>query len=80
MSNQVDTITEEDKTINRRRKAYAMAKTDLGLTDEERHALASYMLRRDITSWKQLSDSQMTRLLDAMEGAILILSLYQQRP
>lgn len=71
-------ITEPDKSRDRRKKAYLMAK-EIGLTDDERHALAGYVLRRDATSWKGLSDNQMTRLLDAMEGFVLIHSLFLQR-
>lgn len=69
---------DDDKSRDRRKKAYAVAR-EIGLTDEERHALAGYVLRRDATSWKSLSDSQMTRLLDAMEGFVLIHSLFLQR-
>ena len=65
--------------LSRRRKAYMIAK-EIGLTDEERHELATIILRRDITSWKQLSDAQMTRLLDAMEGYEKINHLKEMRP
>lgn len=63
---------------DRRRKAYALAK-ELDLTREERMTLAEYVLRCDITSWGQLSDSQMCRLLDAMEGYAYVSSLLMQR-
>lgn len=39
-----------------------------GMTRDERLELASYILRRDITTWKTLSDEQVWRLLDALEG------------
>lgn len=63
---------------DRRRKAYTLAK-EIGLSRDERMALAEYVLRRDITSWKQLSDSQMSRLLDSMEGFTYVHSLILQR-
>jgi len=44
------------------------AKNELKLTDEERMELATYFLRRDITSWSHLDDAQVDRLLDALEG------------
>jgi hypothetical protein len=62
----------------RRRKAYMVAH-DLGLTRDERLELASYILRRDITTWKGLDDFQISRLLDAMEGAELIRHLIELR-
>lgn len=68
----------EAPSEDRRRRAYADANR-LTLTHDERCALAEYLLRRDITSWKQLSDSQMQRLLDAMEGYVLIHSIMLQR-
>jgi hypothetical protein len=40
----------------------------IGLTDSERIELAQVMLRRDITSWKQLDDVQVLRMLDVLEG------------
>ena len=61
----------------RRRKAYMVAK-QIGLTDEQRMALAETILRRDITSWKQLDDDQIVRMLDALEGYELIVELRRQ--
>ena len=49
------------------------------LTREERMELASYILRRDITTWKSLTDEQRWRLLDAIEGYHLITTLLEQR-
>lgn len=63
----------------KRRKAYASAK-ELTMTREERHAFATYLLRRDITSWRQLSETQIERILDALEGIELFLELMRQRP
>ena len=56
-----------------------MRAKEIGLTDDERHALAEYLLRRDITSWTQLDEAQVSRLLDAFEGFELIVELLSQR-
>lgn len=64
----------------RRRKLYMVCKNELGLTDAERLELACYLLRRDISSFKDLDDAQVLRLLDAAEGYQLIDQLYAQRP
>lgn len=74
----MDTLNADPQT-SRRRKAYKVAK-ELTLTDEERQAFATYILRRDITSWNQLSESQLERILDALEGIELFLELMRQRP
>jgi len=63
----------------RRRKLMATA-SEIGLTRDERIDLASYLLRRDITSWKQLDEDQVCRLLDALEGFELVVELLAQRP
>lgn len=68
-----------DAVTLRRRKAFKIAK-DIGLTDDERHELAQYILRRDITTWAGLEAAQLDRLLDAMEGYELITTLMQLRP
>ena len=52
---------------------------DLEMTREERMDFAQFFLRRDITSWKQLNDAQVTRLLDAFEGHHLLNELLSQR-
>ena len=62
----------------RRRKLFLVAK-EIGLTRDERIELAQYLLRRDITSWKQLDEEQVLRLLDAIEGYSLIRQLEQLR-
>lgn len=60
-----------DSVIVKRRKAMAYAKT-YGLSRQDRLDLAEILLRRDVTSWKQLDDDQLTRLLDCLEGYALI--------
>jgi hypothetical protein len=66
-----------DKREARRRKLYAIAR-EHQLTRTDRIDLAEFMLRRDIESWKDLSDGEITRLLDAFEGYELI--TYQLYP
>jgi hypothetical protein len=58
----------------RRIKMMAVAR-EIGLTRDERIELAQYLLRRDITSWKQLTDEQVNRMLDCLEGFELITHL-----
>lgn len=61
-----------------RRKLFQRAK-ELGFTPVERIDLAQYLLRRDITSWKQLDEEQVRRLLDAFEGFELIVHILRDR-
>jgi hypothetical protein len=58
----------------KRRKAWVLAH-EIELDRDQRLELASYMLRRDITSWKHLEAAQVERMLDAMEGYQLICQL-----
>lgn len=67
-----------DKREAQRRKLYCVARENR-LTRDERIDLAQYMLRRDIESWKDLSEGEILRLLDAFEGFELILQLLTQR-
>ena len=60
-----------DSVIVKRRKAMAYAKT-YGLSRQDRLDLAEMILRRDVTSWKDLDEDQLTRMLDALEGFSLI--------
>lgn len=62
----------------RRRKLFMLA-NNAGMSREERIDLAEYLLRRDIDSWKDLTDMQVGRLLDAFEGHALINYLLSQR-
>jgi hypothetical protein len=67
-----------DGPEDRRRKLMKVVR-ELGLTREERMEFASYFLRRDITTWKTLTDQQRWRLLDAIEGYDLLLQMQQDR-
>ena len=52
---------------------------EIGLNDDQRLELASYLLRRDILTWTHLDEAQIGRMLDALEGAILVAELLRQR-
>ena len=62
-----------------RRKLHLLAR-EIGLTRTERIELSCYLLRRDITTWKQLDDEQVLRMLDALNGYQMIRVLEMQRP
>lgn len=65
-----------------RRKAYQRAKDPegAGLSRPERLEFASFLLRRDVTSWDSLDEEQILRVLDAIEGWELIQALHAMRP
>ena len=63
--------TDPEALVARRRKLFVVA-DQLHLSREERIDLASMILRRHVSTWKELSDGQVVRLLDAMEGYALI--------
>ena len=73
------TVTEPDTVEARRRKLHMVAK-EIGLSRDDRIELSQYILRRDITSWTELDEAQMTRMLDALEGYGLICHLKDQAP
>jgi hypothetical protein len=62
----------------RRRKLFQLA-DELSLTRDERIELSRAILWRDIMSWKDLTDEQMDRLLDALEGAEKVIWLLTNR-
>lgn len=49
------------------------------LTREDRISLAEMVLRRDVSSWKDLDGDQLLRMLDCLEGYGLIVALLAQR-
>lgn len=62
--------TKEPQTA-KRKQAFAMA-AQLNYTREERLELAEMLLKRDCVSWESLSEPEISRLVDAMEGFALI--------
>ncbi len=62
----------------RRRKLFAIA-DDIGLLRAERIELAQFLLRRDVHSWKDLTEEQVARMLDALEGYELVTALLGMR-
>lgn len=48
---------------------------EYGFTRQDRLDLAEYLLRRDVRSWKDLTEGQLSRILDAMDGYHLITEL-----
>lgn len=61
-----------------RRKLHVLA-DEIGLVRDERIEIAQYLLRRDITSWSQLDEAQVARMLDALEGFGLVVEQLAQR-
>lgn len=51
----------------------------LNLTREERLQLSEVLLWRDVSSWSELNDDEIGRLLDAFEGYALLTHLSAQR-
>lgn len=62
---------ESGNALARRRKLFSLA-DHLGFTRDERIELAKLILWRDITSYANLDDEQVSRLLDCFEGYIAI--------
>ena len=50
-----------------RQRLFASAR-NLGMTDAERVDFAEVILRRDVTTWKDLTFAEAGRLIDAFEG------------
>lgn len=74
-------VTQQDPRMERRKmlgKAMAWART-YDLDREDRLALAENLLWRDVNSWKDLTDEELVRLLDCLEGYHLIGTLRLQR-
>lgn len=61
----------DNADILRRRKAFQIAQR-LGLDRDDRLELARVLLWCDVESWKDLDDSQIRRILDALEGFALV--------
>lgn len=49
--------------------------SNYGLSREDRLSLSEMILRRDVESWKSLTEPELVRVLDALEGFGLITHL-----
>lgn len=67
-------MTTGDAVTTKRKKAMAYAST-YGLTRDERISLSEMILRRDVDSWKSLTEPELVRVLDSLEGYGLITHL-----
>lgn len=68
-----------DAVEARRRKMFALI-AEIGLTREERIELAEMLLHHDVASYKDLDDAQRCRILDALEGYVMVDVLLALRP
>lgn len=55
----------------RRRKLFVLA-NQIGLDRDERIEIAKVILWRDIVSWRTLTDEQVDRMLDVLEGFLVV--------
>jgi hypothetical protein len=67
-----DTHIEDTEGPEARRRKLYMTARDIGLSRDQRLELAEYVLRRDIATWKNLSDEQVTVLLNGLECYLLV--------
>lgn len=72
-------MSDVDGGLSAKRGKLFVYADQFGLTREERVELAETMLRRDVDSWKNLTARDIDRLLDAFEGAALIMFLLENR-
>lgn len=71
-------MTTTDGATTKRRKAMHYASV-YGLDRQDRLELAEMILRRDVTSWKDLTEPELIRILDALEGFGLVTHLRTSR-
>ena len=60
-------VAQREIPTAKRRKLFALA-DEIGLTRDERLEISKAILWRDITSWSNLTEEQVARMLDALEG------------
>jgi hypothetical protein len=63
----VDPAPVEPMSRAQQQRLFASAR-NLGMTDAERIDFAEVILRRDVTTWKDLTFVEAGRLIDAFEG------------
>jgi hypothetical protein len=68
-----------DMALRRRRKMFQL-RDELGLDNDDLTALAEVLLRRDVSSLRGLTDEQVGRMLDALEGAEKVIFLKASKP
>jgi hypothetical protein len=61
----------------RLRKAFALA-DEIGLSDDERYELSAFFLGEE-SSWKNLNSMQLDRILDMMDGYVIITHIVNNR-
>lgn len=61
-----------------KRRAFAGARR-AGLSRTERLEIAEMLLKRDVTSFDRLNETELRRLCDAFEGHWLVTVLHEQR-
>jgi hypothetical protein len=71
-------MTCQDVDQAKRRKMFVF-RDGFGLTNDDLRDLAEQILRRDITSLKDLSDADLGRMLDGFELATLLVHLLAER-
>ncbi len=62
------------------KKAMLLARNEVNLSDDERQEFASEIVLRDVSSWSDLSDEELGRVLDALRGFQLVVQLKYMRP
>lgn len=70
---------EEVEPAERKRRKCHLLANELGLTRDERHDFAEWILHRDVTSWQPLEEHDYERLLDALTGFEAIVHLLSSR-
>jgi hypothetical protein len=66
------------EVTDRRRYLFALAGR-YHLTREERLSLTEMVLRKDVRSWSELTETDMRRLVDTLEGHALVQHLLETR-
>lgn len=73
-----DILCHMQEQTPQRRKLYLLV-SELGLNRIERLEIAEYLLRRDVSSFDSLDEDEVLRMLDALNGALLVLEQFRQR-
>jgi hypothetical protein len=71
-------VPAEDPARARRLKLFKLC-DEVAFSRDERLELATYLLRRDVETYSDLNDAEVSRLLDAIEGFGLVSHLLSVR-